>query len=534
MVNTRREFLRWGLSSALAASAPFVGTASAGATPTGAAPAGTASAGDAARGDPFDQLRRVADGQLVRPDDPEYRTARRGQIREFDDRRPTAVLYASGVEDVRRAVLFSQDEGIALSIRSGGHHLQGWSTGDGLVLDLARVRPRTTVTGPDAVEVGPANTSLDTLERIAPHGLALPTGICATVCSGGFVSGGGIGLLTPHGGLASDHLQAAEVVLADGRVVTASPDSEPDLLWALRGGGSNFGVITGYTLRPEHLRRVTNYVLAWPFDSADRVASAWQHWQAERPDALGSAIMLLSAGETAGAVPMVVVMGTWAGPAETLQPHLAELVDQAEALPLVNLSLPQSYRDAMLQWWAFGATLPARPVAEDLLGPPSPASDPSRTPVQRPALRTIQGRFFDRPMPPDAIDRWIDAFASDPLPGQTRISMGLRTGGRAGRPSRTSTAYVHRDASFHLDFSTQQNVSADLAADKAAADAWTKRGLGILGPHSTGEAYLNFPESDLPDPQRAYWAENLDRLTTIKRHYDPHDVFAQPQGITAG
>lgn len=517
MTNTRREFLRWGLTSALAA------PALAGSTKVAAA---------APQRDAYDQLRRFVNGQIVRPNDPDYRTARRSQMRAFDDSHPAAVLYAAGVEDVRRAVLFAQDKAIPLSIRSGGHHLQGWSTGDGLVIDLTRVHPEPMMTGPDTVDLGPANTSLDTLEHISPYGLAVPTGICATVCPGGYFSGGGLGLLTPHSGLGSDHMQAAEVVLADGRVVTASADTEPGLLWALQGGGSNFGVITRFTMRAEPLSRVTNYVMAWPFSSADRVASAWQHWQAQRPEALGSALMLMHANEIPGAVPMVVVMGTWTGPVDSLEPHLTELIDQAETPPLVNLSLPLSYRDAMIQWWGLGTTLPARPIARDLFNPQFLVSDVFKTLVQRPAFRTIQGRFFDRPMPSDGIDRWINAFATDPRPGQTRISMGLRTGGRAAQRSRTDTAYVHRDASFHLDFSTQQNLSVNLAADRAAGDVWTKRGLSVLGPYSTGEAYLNFPESDLPDWRRAYWAENLDRVTTTKRHYDPHNVFAQPQGIS--
>lgn len=322
------------------------------------------------------------------------------------------------------------------------------------------------------------------------------------------------------------------MVLADGRVVTASEDAEPDLLWALRGGGSNFGVITRFTMRPEQLSQVSSYVLAWPFDHADRVGSAWQHWQAERPNELGGALMLLHANEVPGAVPMVIVMGMWAGQPDSLQPHLTDLVDQAGTPPLVNLSFPQSYEEAMIQWWSLGMSMPPRPITEDLLRPHALVSDVAKTLVQRPAFRTIQGRFFDRPMPSDAIDRWVDAFATDPRPGQTRISMGLRVGGAAAEPNRTDTAYVHRDASFHLDFSTQQTFSTDIPADREAGDAWTKRGLGALDPHSTGEAYLNFPEADLPNSKQAYWGENADRLTAIKRHYDPHDVLAQPQGIS--
>jgi len=513
VVSTRRDVLRWGLASAVG-SALLGGTA--------AAPGG------------FDQLRRHVDGQLVLPQDREYARARRSQMREHDHLHPAAVLYAAGVEDARRAVLFAQDRGIELSVRSGGHHLEGWSTGDGLVLDLSRVNRATAVTGPNSVAVGPATTSLESLEALDPHGLALPSGICATVCPGGFVTGGGVGLMMPHSGLGADHLRAAEVVLADGRVVTASADSEPDLHWALRGGGAaNFGVVTRLSLRADPLGRVTNYLMAWPFEAADRVGAAWQHWQAAQPEALGSALMLLHADELPGAVPLVVAMGIWTGSPESLRPRLDELAEQAEQPPLVDLDWSASYREAMLQWWALDTTLPARPVTEDLLRPAALLSDVAKAVQRRPALRTIQGRFFDRPMPAEGIDAWINAFASDRRPGQSRLSMALRTGGAAGRPSRTSTAYPHRDASFHLDFSAQQNGWADLPADKEAADAWSARGLRAITPHSTGEAYMNFPEPHLPHYADAYWAENLDRLSAVKRAYDPHHLFRPPQGVPA-
>lgn len=244
----------------------------------------------------------------------------------YERPQPEALLggaRAAGTEDVRRAVLFSQDQGIELSVRSGGHHLEGWSTGDGLVVDMSRVNRATAVTGPNAADVGPATTSLDSLEALAPHGLALPAGICATVCPGGFVTGGGVGLLTPHSGLGADHLRAAEVVLADGRVVTASAESEPDLHWALRGGGAaNFGVVTRLSLSAEHLDRVTSYVMMWPFEAADRVGAAWKHWQDEQPDSLGSAMMLLHADEVPGAVPLVAVMRIWTGSPDALRPVL--------------------------------------------------------------------------------------------------------------------------------------------------------------------------------------------------------------------
>ncbi|MEV4432889.1 FAD-binding protein [Streptomyces sp. NPDC049555] len=519
MSSTRRTFLR-------VASAASLGAAVAAAHPA------VATASEHGLNRAFERLRRLLDGRLVLPGAPDYLRLEHANTKEFDHIRPRALLLAATAADVQRGVLFAQDHTLPLSVRSGGHHLRGWSTGTGLVLDLSGLHPETAVTDPHTVHMGPANTSAHTLEKLAPHGLAMPTGLCATVCPGGFLLGGGMGLLTPYAGLAADRLVSAEVVLADGRVVTASEHEHPDLLWALRGGGGgDFGVVTRLTVDPVPLSQVVNYLVAWPYDAADRVVAAWQHWQADRPDALGSSVVLLRADEAPNAVPFVVVNGVWAGPPAPLERHLAELLDLVPVRPLVNAAVPQSYREAMSTWWALAATMPPRPAAEDLLRSFTHASDPIKGRVPRSALRVARGRYFDGPMPLTGIDRLLNAFDADRRPGQSRVASTMRVAGRAGQVPRTSTAYVHRTATIHLDFGAQQRVSADIAADAAAGRAWADNAVCAIAPFSNGEAYVNFPEPEDSDWAHAYWAENLARLREIKRRYDPHRVFRQPQSV---
>ncbi|MFG3518148.1 FAD-binding oxidoreductase [Streptomyces bobili] len=481
----------------------------------------------------FDQLRRLLDGHLVLPREPGFPAAHHAHTLEYDAKPCQAVLLAESTADVRRALLFSQDRGMPLTVRSGGHHFQGWSTGTGMVLDVSRLHPRPVVSGPDTVHLGPGNTSVAVLEHLAPHGLVLPSGLCATVCAGGFVLGGGIGLLTPSGGMACDHLVEAEVVLADGQVVTASERDDPDLLWALRGGGGNFGVVTRLTMRPDRLSHVVMYFMAWPYTSADRVASAWQHWQEDRPNTLGGICALVRADELPGAVPLVMVMGLWTGAVGQLPLHLSELTDRAGSPPLVRLAMPMSYQEAMLNTWALDTTLPARPVTQDLLRPAALLSDLAKGLLPRPAFKMIQGRYFDRPMRDRGIDRWLTAFEADRRPGQSRISTAMRVGGQPTRTERTSTAYVHRTSSYHVDFAAQQCLSSRIENDAAAGRAWADQGVSAISPDSNGEAYVNFPEADLTEWEHAYWAENVGRLRALKRRYDPHDVFRQPQGIRA-
>jgi len=258
-----------------------------------------------ARATRWDRLGRHLRGELVTPSDPRYERARVGYWAQFDHVRPGAVAYCETPADVAACLAFCQDADVPAVPRSGGHSLGGYSTTEGLVVDVSRMsRVRTERTG-DAVTavVGAGARQVDALLALWDDGVVVPGGMCPTVSLGGFVSGGGFGWLTRKHGMASDHVLAAEVVLADGRVVRCSESAEPELFWALRGaGGGNFGVITEYEMRVRRVPRLVAFHLRWPGDAAADVIAAWQRWVVDGPDELGTGLTVTASGGEPGTV----------------------------------------------------------------------------------------------------------------------------------------------------------------------------------------------------------------------------------------
>lgn len=226
-------------------------------------------------------------GTLVLPGDPAYGTAKQiGQAR-FDSVEPAAVAYCADEADVSLCLRYAQDHDLPIAVRAGGHSGGGYSTGTGLVIDVSRL-DSAAVTADGRATFGGGTQLVDVTNAVAPHGLAVSGGFCPTVSLGGFLQGGGIGLLTRHVGISSDKVTSARVVLADGRTVTASPDEHDDLYWALRGGGGgNFGVVTSYTVQPVPLATLTLASLTWTFDRAVDLLDGWAHWLPDAPRTLG-------------------------------------------------------------------------------------------------------------------------------------------------------------------------------------------------------------------------------------------------------
>lgn len=246
------------------------------------------------RRDRWETLRGRLTGRLVLPSDEGYDLSRQSHYAMYDTVRPQAVAQCETTADVQECVRFATEQGIPLRVRSGGHNFAGWSIGEGLVVDLFRMKNVSVTAGGSTVHVGPGSTSIETISALEPHGLQLPTGTCPTVAPGGFLTGGGIGHQTRKFGLGSDRLVSARVVLADGRAVLASEREHPDLFWALAGGGGgNYGIVTDFELRPVDAPSMVFYQSMWSVDRAPEVLAAWQRWIADAPDDLGSMIALV-------------------------------------------------------------------------------------------------------------------------------------------------------------------------------------------------------------------------------------------------
>jgi FAD/FMN-containing dehydrogenase len=470
----------------------------------------------------WDLLRGSLGGDLVTPSDVRYDRARVGYWAQFDAVRPSAIAFCETPADIATCLAFCQDAGLPAVPRSGGHSLGGYSATDGLVIDvsrMSRVCSRDVGAGIRAV-VGAGARQVDSMPALWRDGLVLPGGLCPTVSAGGYVSGGGFGWLTRRYGMACDHVLAAEVVLADGRVVRCSESVEPELFWALRGaGGGNFGVITEYEMRPRRVPMMVSYRLRWRWDAVQAVIAAWQRWIIDGPDELGSALSVTAAG---GEPATVDVAGGWLADAAALERHLDALVADVGCEPEIRTAREDSYLDAMNA--AFG-------VADTTADQRQWTGQNPDAVIPRQHFAVDRSVLMDQAVPDVGIGEVLAAFERDPRPGQVRLLSFFALGGQVNRIPRTASAYVHRDAEFYLAFWVGLDRDLPDGDDRCAAEKWADDGFAVMDRHAGGEAYQNFIDPRLDTWRQAYYAENYARLAEVKRTYDPHGFFRFAQSI---
>src|SRR5438034_4402586 len=257
------------------------------------------------------ELSAALEGEVVLPDSPRYDDVRRPQIPRFHDVRPQAIVLCRTPEDVAEAIASARRAGIEVAVRSGGHDFAGRSSGPGMVLDLTPMQALEVSDG--LAIVGPGFRLGDLYAALAQYKVTIPGGCGATVGIGGQALGGGLGLLGRSRGLTSDQFVAAEVVLADGRVVTCDEHRHEDLFWALRGAGAlGLGVVTRLTLRTVLEPAATSFHFTWPYERASALIIAWQEWSPTGPDEL-AASMLVTVGGEAGVDPVVHLFGSMIG-----------------------------------------------------------------------------------------------------------------------------------------------------------------------------------------------------------------------------
>ena len=259
------------------------------------------------------QLAAHVDGTLARPGSSTYGTVRLTQNPRYDGARPLAVLSVANAADVATAFSFAQDHGVRVAIRSGGHSYPGWSAGDGaLVVD---VRPLDEVSlSATTATVGAGASLVKVYDGLGTRGRGIAAGSCPTVGIAGLTQGGGIGVLTRAHGLTCDSVTAMQVVLADGRVVTASAEEESDLFWALRGGGGgHLGAVTSFRFATFAAPTITRAYLAWPFSAAEEVVQPWLRTIPRADSRLWATLRLLG-GQTHPGGPALFMSATWAGP----------------------------------------------------------------------------------------------------------------------------------------------------------------------------------------------------------------------------
>jgi FAD/FMN-containing dehydrogenase len=472
----------------------------------------------AAATDSWDTLRSQLSGDLVLPSDSGYTQAKQLQFAEFDAIHPGGIVYADTASDVRASVRFARRRGLGIRTRSGGHNYRGWSTGEGMVIDLSRIN-HATITG-NTVHIGPGAQSIDALAALSPHNTQVIAGTCPTVCPGGFLSGGGIGYQTKKFGVGSDRVVSARVVLADGEIVRVSAHRDPDLFWALRGGGGgNFGIVVDFEVRPIQAPRMVFFNTTWAWDKAHDVFAAWQQWHLNTSNDLGSALIFMLPDAAPGAEPLVIITGGYHGPLAEAEAALAQLTSLVGAQPTSRAVSDLPYHEGMRT--AYGCDQ----LTQDQCH--REGTNPDAL-LHRTGFLREGYRFYNRAFTPSELNGVIAAWDGERVAGQRRFLHAMSLGGAIKQPARNASAFVHRDAEFIVGFTTQ--LDAPTPESAAAAESFVDHGSAVLNPIGAG-AYVNFPGSNLPDWAEQYYAENYSRLLRVKRRYDPDNVFRHPRSI---
>ncbi|MGY3681686.1 FAD-binding oxidoreductase [Streptomyces sp. TE33382] len=542
---SRRTMLGTGLAAALTATAtacvapdngpgaggstgggsgPGPGGASATARPTTATPAPPGSA-PASPAD-WPALARSLDGPLVRPGDSAYGTARQLYNTRFDGLKPAAVAYAEHEDDIRECLAFARRTGTPVAIRSGGHSYAGWSSGNGrLVIDvssLARVERDGT-----GSTIGAGARLIDVYQGLARHGRTIPGGSCPTVGVSGLTLGGGHGVASRAYGLTCDSLTSARLITADGRTVTADASRHQDLFWALRGAGNgNFGVVTELRFRTRPAPRTVSAYLSWPWSRAQAVLAAWQSWGPDQPDEIWSSAHL--AAGPGGATPTLTVAAFSLGTYGDLQNAVDRLADRAGASASSVSLRSRSYQEAMLVYAGCSGFTDAQCHL--------PGTTPGRTAdgaLQRETYSAASD-FFTGSLPPAGLRALIDRTEAF-----TRIGAGREQGGGSGSLSLTAlggainrvgpqeTAFVHRGSRMLAQYigSWRPDSSGTVQQE------WLKNTHGALRRYASGEAYQNYPDPLLTDWRKAYYGSAADRLSRLKKQYDPAGLFTFPHAL---
>lgn len=431
-------------------------------------------------------------------------------------RDPLAIVRCARAEDVGEAIGFVRRHDLETVARGGGHCFAGRSSTSGVVIDVTPMQA-VAVDG-DIATVGAGARLGPVYEVLGGHGLAIPAGTCPAVGVAGLTLGGGLGVLGRKHGLTSDHLIAAEVVLADGRIVTGDEEHHADLFWALRGAGAgNFGVVTSFTFRAVPAPRGINFHLAWAFADATEVVAAWQAWLPTVPDELYPSLKIV-APEDVDRPATVNLYGLYLGDERDAGLLLDELADRLDVEP-IHSGIEELSFEQIRQFWA------QLPTADDI----DEAPDAGEAPQQ---LHFVsRSEFFRQPLPTEAIAQLLDRFAGTRVPGEARDLDFMPWGGAYNRMPSDATAFAHRDEQYLIEHVAALAPGAPDPA-KEAAHRYVTESWESVHPWGSGRVYPNFPDPALENWADAYYGPNYPRLQRVKARYDPEAFFRFPQSIS--
>jgi FAD/FMN-containing dehydrogenase len=434
------------------------------------------------------ELRDAIRGELIASDHSSYEQARRvwnGNI----DRRPAVVARCAGVADVQQSVNFARAHNLRLSVRGGGHSAPGYGTNDGgLVIDLSLLK---------GIQVDPTASTVrvqgGVLWRELDHetqafGLATTGGTVSNTGVAGLTTGGGLGWLMGKHGLAIDNLLSADVVTADGQFRKASAADHPDLFWALRGGGGNFGIVTSMKFRLHPVSQVLGGLLLYPLDQARDVLRFYREFCETLPDDAEAYAALLTAPQ---GMPVAALMLGYNGPIADGEKTLAPA--RRFGKPLADLvgPMPYSARQKMLD-------------------------EPNATH----GLHRYWRSAFTEKVSDEIVDVLVDAASHFSSPLSVLIFFHMH--GAAARVPSAETAFAARRTQWDFDAISQWSD----AGESAQHIQWVRGVWEKVEPHLQGTAYINhLTQDDRPEKVRASFGVNYSRLRQVKRIYDPTNLF---------
>lgn len=447
--------------------------------------------------DAFETLRSQFAGRLILPSDPEY-DQERGLWNGMIDKRPALIAQVAGVADVIQAVRFAQANGLKVAVRGGGHNVAGHAMSHGgLTIDLknmnsVHVDPLRRIA---RVQGGAILADVD--RETGAFGLAVPAGVISTTGVGGLTLGGGIGWLVGKHGMTIDNLLSIDVVDANGDLLHASEETNPDLFWALRGGGGNFGIATMFEYRLHPVTDVLAGMVAWPLDQARDALALYRDFTASNPEIMTTYAMILNHPENG--LPIVAIAPCYPGDVEegkrVVEPLRNYGSPVADLIDVMPFSVWQQANDFLFPigrhyYWKSSLMVD---LSDDLLEAVAAFGETRPTPNC-----TIAFEHFRGPM---------------------------------NRVPSDATAFPHRQTQYQ----TVVNGGSDDPERDADVIQWVRGLYAAMEKHAINASFLNFNSVEQGDTARRVYAglgPNLERLVEVKRRYDPTNFFAGNNNIT--
>jgi FAD/FMN-containing dehydrogenase len=442
----------------------------------------------------LDDLSGRVSGRVLRPTDDGYEAARKVH-NGLVDREPAVIVRCRSAADAAAGVRFARAAGLDVCVRGGGHNVAGRAVVDGAVMiDLAEMKGTSVDADARTVRAEGGLNWAELNAATAEHGLAVTGGAISTTGIAGLTLGGGLGWLMAKYGLAADNVLAVELVNAEGEVLQVTEDSDPDLFWALRGGGGNFGIATTFTYRLHPLEMVTGGLIAHPVEAAPELLRFYRDAVADCPDDLTVFAALAHAPDGSG-VKLAAMVVFHTGDEEQAEADLA---------PFKSWGSPAVVEVGRMPYQ----------VMNTLLDAGYPAG----------ALNYWLASFADT-LSDGLIDEMVERFASVPSPMSAILMEHFH--GAVTRVGVTDTAVPHRHEGWNV-------FIPSVWTDRAETDenvAWTRETFRAFGPHLEERRWLNYLGDDESDAVKAAYGPNYERLLELKRRYDPENVFHHNHNI---